>query len=397
MNVVITSFGTRGDFEPFIALAEELASWGHETFFAIPPSAVEYFRPLPFRFSVIGSGMPDIRDDVNAAWTERPDAYRSSSATLKMLKRLREYFPQILNDLVEASANASVLVSSATQPLSRIVHDLTGVPFVSVQFSHFGGIGGPALNEIGDTLVNSYRRELGLSSIRHPLSLGANSPQLALYAMSSHLIGRPPEWPRHYHITGFFFRSREPSPEQSLIDFLNSGPEPVSVCFGSMTHRNQNMLMSVMSEAIDRCGLRAVIQGKAPSGSENEPSAEIYWAESLPHFYLFARTACVVCHGGAGTSAKAFRAGIPVIFVPHGEMYDQHYWAQIGADLGCSPNAIPYLNLTKDSMTDALRACLEEPTIRTNARLLADKLQRENGVQKARQLIEALVGDIGLH
>jgi len=396
MKIVITSFGTRGDFEPFIALAEELAGSGHEPVFAIPPSALEYFQSLQFKYSTVGDGMPDIREAVNLAWTEAADAYTSTSGALGILTPLHEYLPGILNELIDKSADAAVLVSSATQPLARIVHDLTGVPFVSVQFSHFGGNGGPALNAIGEAFVNGFRRELGLGAIKHPLTIGANSPQLALYAMSSHLIGRPTEWPKHYHITGFFFRSETAIPPPHVTNFLLSGPPPVAVSFGSMAHKSDDALISIMAEAIRRCGVRAIIQGVPPAKFDGTECPDILWAEYLPHSYVFERTACVVCHGGAGTSAQAFKAGVPIVFVPHGEIYDQRYWAQIATEMGSSPEAIPYRELSVERMTAALRSCLNDGRLANHAKQFAEKVRRENGVRKARQLIEALVHDVGL-
>jgi hypothetical protein len=38
-------------------------------------------------------------------------------------------------------------------------------------------------------------------------------------------------------------------------------------------------------------------------------------AEFVPHSWLLPRAACIVHHGGAGTTAAAFRAGIPQAFV----------------------------------------------------------------------------------
>jgi len=51
-----------------------------------------------------------------------------------------------------------------------------------------------------------------------------------------------------------------------------------------------------------------------------------------------------VLHGGAGTSAALFRAGIPGVFIPHGDFYDQRYWAQLAEELGCAVPAIPFQN-----------------------------------------------------
>ena len=396
MKAIITTFGTRGDFEPFIALAEELAAHGHEPIFAIPPFAVDMLRQTSFEHVEIAPEMPDLRDQVNMIWSTQVDSYALGNQVLERLSKLRSFFPAALEGLIDVCSGASVLVSGPAQPLARIVHDLTGIPFVSVQVSHFGGNGGPALSDIGDKLVNSFRRELGLAEVKCPFTNGANSPQLALYAMSSHVRKRSAEWPKHQHLTGYFFRPRPPLPDRSLTEFLDAGPSPVAISFGSMPHDRPHQLKAMVLKAIELCGCRAVLQGFNPGPGEDHSTSHIYWGGIIPHSYLFPRSACVVTHGGAGTAAALFRAGVPGIFVPHGDVYDQRYWAQLAQELSCSVGAIPYQELTVEKIAEAIQISLADPSFRAAAQTLAQRINREHGVQTARQLIEELIGNIGL-
>lgn len=396
MRAVITNFGTRGDFEPFFALAAELCSHQYEPVFAIPASAVPMVEQSGYRYAVIASDDPNLRDRINLSWSTRPDAYEAKDGLAEEFAKLQSYFPVALRELSHLCSQTSVLISGPAQPLARIVHETTGVPFVSVQVSHFGGSGGPALREAGDQLVNPFRRKIGLASIKDPFTTGANSPQLALYAMSPHLRPRPATWPSHYHMTGFFFSPTPIADTSALGDFLEGKPAPIVVTFGSMPHHNPAELVSLVIRAIERCHCPAILQGFGlPTGAlPSHPG--IYAADYIPHSWLFPRAACIVTHGGAGTAAAVFRAGVPGVFVPHSEIYDQRYWSQLATELGCSVEAIPYQGLSDATLAAAVHRSMEDDSIRQKALDLATKLRGERGVQTACRMIETLISSVGL-
>lgn len=396
MRVIITNFGTRGDFEPFISLATQLSIDGHQAVIAAPRFAEAMVRQSGTNYLPIGEGLPEIRDRINLLWTTSAHAYSSSTELLKELGPLREHFSLVLAELADACTGADVLISGPAQPLARIVHDTTGIPFVTVQISNFGGNGGPALAEAGDALVNSFRSQIGLAPIKHAFTLGANSPQLALYAVSRHLRQQPSTWPLHYQMTGFFFNPVIPDPELALIDFLANGSPPVTISFGSMPHERPGDLRDLVLEAIARCGSRAIIQGIERPANWESNNDVVYWAEYVSHLWLFPKSGCVVTHGGAGTAAAIFRSGVPGIFIPHGEIYDQRYWGQLAYELGSAPEPIPFQELDSRKLSNAITLALGDTKIVDNAAKLAARIRPERGVQNASLLVHKLVERVGL-
>jgi sterol 3beta-glucosyltransferase len=100
------------------------------------------------------------------------------------------------------------------------------------------------------SLINPFRAEYGLPPLRHPLTHDANSPQLALYAMSRHVFPPPPGWPAHYHMTGYFFLDDESyRPDPALAEFLKEGEPPVVITFGSMTHDDPEAITELLRES----------------------------------------------------------------------------------------------------------------------------------------------------
>lgn len=396
MRLLITNFGTRGDFEPFFALAGELVAHHHVPIFAIPESAVSMLEQSGFRYVVIANDDPELRNKINLSWTTQADAYEATGRLVEEFSTLQSYLPAALKELKELSNTVSVLVSGPAQPLARVVHEITGIPFVSVQLSHFGGNGGPAMREAGERLVNPFRRKIGLPPVKDPFTTGANSPQLALYAMSRHLRPRPATWPSHYQMTGFFFKEPIYNPSPELADFLRAGPAPVIVNLGSMPHEFPENLLGIILRALALSGSRALIQGFGlPSGLLPD-NPTVYAIEYVPHSWLFPFASCVVTHGGAGTAAAVFRSGVPGIFIPHSEVYDQRYWSQLAYEYGCTVPAIPVQKLDPTMLANSILQCRDDRILRDRALNLGSKIRSERGVKTARQMIETMISSFGL-
>lgn len=398
MRAVLTNFGTIGDFAPLLTLGRELARRGHTPLMAFPPFARAMATQNPFQFLPLGPDLSSLRDQINMTWTEAPGLYSSSQEMLTLLFPFRDAFDQIFTELREACRSADVLIGGAAQPIARMVHEVTGIPFVSIQVAHFGGSGGPALREAGDMLINPFRRKIGLPPVEDPLVAGANSPQMTIYAMSKHLRGRPVDWPSHYHLTGFFFEKNDAlfQPDSELEKFIAQDSAPVVMTLGSIAHRKPQALAKLLEEAACFAGYRAVIQGIPVESASLSSSPAIYRCGFIPHAWLFSRAACIVLHGGAGTAASTFRAGVPGIFVPHGDCYDQPYWAQLAVEAGCAEPAIPYSDLTAETLASTIRATMSNDNLRVAAASLAAKIRKEPGVALAADLITEFVARVGL-
>jgi sterol 3beta-glucosyltransferase len=115
----------------------------------------------------------------------------------------------------------------------------------------------------------------------------------------------------------------------------------------------------------------------------------IYFLKYAPHNWLFSRMAAVVHHGGAGTTASGFRAGIPTVIVPHNG--DQPYWGRRVKELGVGANSIPRKKLTVEKLCEAIKTVTENSAIQTNARELGEKIRTEDGVAEAVKWVEHFI------
>ena len=163
-----------------------------------------------------------------------------------------------------------------------------------------------------------------------------------------------------------------PLPEK-LDAFLNAGPPPIYLGFGSMTDPAPSKTTRSLVEAVTALGCRAVIsRGWAGLAGDSLPE-NVFAVGGISHARLFPRVALVVHHGGAGTTTTAARAGVPQVVVPH--VLDQFYWARRVSLLGLGPPPLPRSRLGAEALAATLAATLDNDVLAERARALGARLR----------------------
>lgn len=133
------------------------------------------------------------------------------------------------------------------------------------------------------------------------------------------MVPKPRDWARHITVAGFCAQHNFPdySPPEDLVDFIESGPSPIYVGFGSIVVDNPQALTALIFEAIKLTNVRAVVtRGWSGVGDYIPRGSNVFLVDSCPHQWLFEHVSCVVHHGGAGTTAAGLTAGKPTVVVP---------------------------------------------------------------------------------
>jgi UDP:flavonoid glycosyltransferase YjiC (YdhE family) len=135
--------------------------------------------------------------------------------------------------------------------------------------------------------------------------------------------------------------------------------------------------------------VRAIIQGWDEAMKKVAVPPTVFHAGSIPHDWLLPRASGLVHHGGFGTTASGFRAGIPMLVIPH--IIDQFIWGGRVAQLGVGPQPISRQKLKTENMAAALRE-MQHPAMRQKAVDLGAAIRAEpDGVTEAVRLIEELI------
>jgi UDP:flavonoid glycosyltransferase YjiC (YdhE family) len=204
-----------------------------------------------------------------------------------------------------------------------------------------------------------------------------------LYGFSPALYPRSPDWGDWVEMTGYWFLDRLPgwAPPPDLVDFLDAGPPPVAVGFGSIPEDSAGSLTELTLEALERAGQRGVLlAGAGGLGSADLPS----WAhmiDEVPYDWLFPRMTAVVYHGGLGTMAEALRAGVPMACIPYHA--EQFLWASRLEDLGAGPPMVPRSELSVEALSSAIDTASTDRRIRRRAAELGAVIATEDGVDTA--------------
>lgn len=184
-----------------------------------------------------------------------------------------------------------------------------------------------------------------------------------ILAMEPELAPVPAEWP-NADVIGYLDPGDGESLPAEIEAFIERGPAPVYIGFGSMPDRHPRNTTQLLVDATRRAGVRAVIsKGWADFGGELPEHCISVGPVSHPR--LFARMQAVVHHGGAGTTAAAARAGKPQLIVPH--VADQFFFGSWVDQIGVGAPALRRSQLTMARLADRLRMLVEDRGMRERA------------------------------
>ena len=228
-----------------------------------------------------------------------------------------------------------------------------------------------------------------------PFAAQHRQRQTILYGYSPLVVPPPPDWEDFIHVTGYWFP--EPpggwEPPADLVRFLESGPPPVYVGFGSMVNRKPEETTALVLQALARSGQRGVLSAGWGGLKREELPETVHMIDSVPFSWLFPQMAAVVHHGGAGTTSLGLWAGVPAVVTPF--MGDQPFWGQRVYELGVGSRPIPRRRLTVDNLAEAIRCAVSDASMRERAALLGERIRAENGLSRAVAVIEQKYGRKG--
>jgi sterol 3beta-glucosyltransferase len=407
-RIVIAAIGSRGDVAPLTGIGVRLQQQGHDVALASYAEFGDLVRGCGLRFLELDparidadpaevnpiaglraffapSGQRAIGDNMIAALRDEP-------ADVLLLSPLAELAGHPL-----AEANGVPGVGVRLQPLSATAEyppAVLGAWMAGRSLNRASSNAGAwMVDRLYGRTVGGFRKQLGLHDVS-PRALrrrrtGAGWP--ILYGYSSTVLPRPSDWRPGLEVTGYWWPARPIGwqPPEELTAFLDDGPPPVFVGFGSLMvgKADAERMSETVLTALRSAGARGVIQ--AGWAGMKVTGDDVLTIGEVPHDWLFDRVAAVVHHCGAGTAAGGLRAGVPAVGVPFAG--DQPFWARRLQDLGVSSATIPQRRITADNLGAAIQKAMNDNVIRDNAKNLAARLADEDGAGRAIAVVEGLL------
>lgn len=405
MRVLMLTYGSRGDVQPFVALGAALRAAGYQPVLAAP----ERFSQLAAEHQIAFLPLPG---DVSQLARQIADEARGRP--LRLIRIIYQFaLPlgvEVARRIQQAAKSADLIVHTfLTVALGHLYAQHYRIPECAVDLFPFFDPPAELANLMWPTSQMDFRwRRLSHVFAHHVFRIGQSvayrilrqrnpdigPPRLPwaapgrviplLLAYSKALV--PPGTAPLSRQTGAW-RLHQPhwQPSPDLAAFLASGPPPVVVSFGSMASRETTRIATIVIETLRRTGQRGIMQRGWGNVLPQQMPDYIYLAGDIPHDWLLPQAAAMIHHGGAGTTAAALRAGLPAVIVPFAA--DQPFWAWRAHLTGANPAPLPVGELTVERLSAALQQALS-PTYRARAADIANQMRLEGGVTAAVEQLE---------
>lgn len=398
MLVVIQALGSRGDVQPFLALGQRLRRAGHDVrlvtgqeFAAVVGQAGLAFAPLRINFKEIMTKQA------------AQDAIGSLRGAMRAAREVKPLMRAVLDDAWAASSGADVLIYHPKILAGPHIAEKLGIPAMIAlaipglsptaafptplfrwpawsgptnRLSHRLMLAATRLGYRG--MLDAWRKSaLGLPPARvvdTSMLTVLGKPVPRLYGFSEALVPRPTDWTAGDHITGYWFSDLDSawSPPANLVEFIEAGPMPIYIGFGSMAPGNAAARTAIVVEALDRAGLRGVL-GLGWGGMEaTQAASHVHFVHDVPHEWLFPRVQAVIHHGGSGTTHAGLRYGRPTLVCPL--FGDQPFWGHRVAELGAGPEPLPLATLGVDRLAGAMMELVSVEGYAASARGIQDRI-----------------------
>lgn len=411
MRIVIIAPGSRGDVQPYLALGKGLQTAGHVVRLVTHQNFEGFVNSHGVEFWPVEGDVQDIAQSRSMrALLERGNFFAILSEMAKEAQRgavaLAEGGLAACRnmDLVIAGIGGIFIGVALAEKMGLPVLQAYYIPFTptkaypSFVFPQQPSWTGSALNRLSYRLAQQMmwqgfraadrrvRKEvLGIppASFWGPFDADCLQRTPVLYGYSSHVIPKPLDWGEDTHVTGYWFLDPvdEWTPPAALVEFLEAGPPPVFVGFGSMSSREPEETADLIVEAVGRARQRAIILSGWGGLQRSSVPDTVFMVDSVPYPWLFPRVSAVVHHGGARTTSAGLRAGAPSVVIPF--FGDQPFWGQRVATLGVGPEPVPRKKLTVERLARAIEEAVTDEGMRRRAAELGAKIRAEDGVGQA--------------
>lgn len=411
--ITIICAGSRGDFQPYVALAQRLKILGEEV-------RISGFSQFENFVRGYGIDYVPIEVDYEELGVDPKMLKQAGSADnpLKMIltfNKMKKYGAQIAKQTYDSLEGSELIVYHpgcvigyfAAQEMN--IPSVLATPFPMNKTEEYLSV--VTYGKARPTKINkkiSYKMIQGMLWLassntvkRHWKERFGRVPKnfkspyekiskdhIAMVSCSNFVFPRPKDWDKNIYQSGYWFveENKEYKPSKELEAFINNGEKPVYIGFGSVFDSDEkDKIVRIIIDALKKCGKRGIISGM---GKVDNLPDNIISVDGIPHTWLFEKVSLVCHHGGAGTTAAGFRAGVPSVIIPFSN--DQFAWAHRAFDLGVGAKPIYKKDLTADKLAEGINYALNKDIIE-RAEMLSKNIALEDGaLDCAKEIVDML-------
>ncbi|CAL5386428.1 unnamed protein product [Camellia sinensis] len=395
LKIAMVVVGTRGDVQPFLAVAKRLQEFGHHVRLATHVNFSTFVKSAGIDFYPLGGDSRALARYMAKNKGLIPSAPGEILMHRKQIKAIIEsLLPACTGPDIETGQPFRAQAIIANPPAYGHAHvaEALGVPlhiFFTIPWTC------RPTNEFPHPLIRVPQSAgYWLSYIVVDLliwwgirgyinDLRTKKLKLAPIAYFSWYHGSPSDWGPLVDVGGYCFLNLglNYQPPEDFVRWIKKGPQPIYIGFGSMLLEDPKKTTEIILEALKNTGQRGIIdRGWGGLGTFPGIPDSVFCLVDCPHDWLFPQCLAVVHHGGAGTTATGLRAGCPTTIVPF--FGDQFFWGDRLYQKGLGPTPIPLSQLSVGALSDAIRFMLK-PEVKSRAMEVAKLIENEDGVVAA--------------
>ena len=410
MDFLLTPVGSSGDVHPYVGLGRELRTRGHQ---------VTVLTAEPHRGVVERAGLlfvPTFSEEQYHQATLNVDLFhprRGFATVMKLTMSGLEPTWHALEELWEPER--TFIVGHPLGFASRSFEEKTGAAAATIHLAPsslrsahrvpalppgidvsalphwlkrilWAAIDLAAIDPVILPTFNRWRARHALPPIHRPFKSWINSPRRVIAMFPEWFGPRQPDWPERFDHASFPLWD-DPAGDHidaDLESFLGSGTPPIVATPGS-ANRHAAPFFAAIAEALKRLDRRGLfLTGFAEQLPKDLPDT-IIARSYAPFSEVLPRSAALVHHGGIGTLAQGFAAGIPHLVMPLA--FDQPDNAMRAGRLGVA-RWFPPAKFTADRVTSVLRHLLESADVARATAECRDRVRAVNGLALAAEVLE---------
>lgn len=411
MQFLLCTLGSAGDVHPVVGIGATLKSRGHDVAVVTNPWFEAAVRDAALEFIPLGT-LGDYQKAV-----ENPDLWdprKGLKVTIDdgIVPSLRPMFDIVMSFDPERTVVTGTLLCFG----ARIAREVRGYRYASVHIQpaaipsaydppRMPGLPLPrwlpvafrravlrgVYTKMIDPLLGEaarFRESLRLPTVSNYLGSWIHSPDGSLALWPDWYASAQPDWPPHCDSTGFVGwdpGADDPLPP-AVSEFLESGDAPIVFTAGSAAVHAHDFF----DTAVRACGIlgrRAVLVSRSSGQIPQALPSSILRVEWVPFGSLLPRASALVHHGGIGTLAQAFRAGIPQIVMPmaHDQPDNAARIERLGAGGSIAPRTF-----RPRKVAGKIAALLESARVAARCREIAGRIDFNAARVRAAERLETL-------
>jgi UDP:flavonoid glycosyltransferase YjiC (YdhE family) len=343
MKFVLSSYGTRGEVEPCVAVGRELLRRGHEVCMAAPRDLVGFVESAGLATVAYRLDTKAVAEAYIQLWRHfyfSRNLWRIRDV-MKLRRELAEIGTQCLAEtsttLMSMADGADLLLTGVNfeQPAANVA-EYYDIPFATLHYGPARSNGqivpilpSPLIRSataayewlvwrLTKNLEDAQRAELGLPKTTAPYSRrmaerGALEIQAYDEVCFPGLAAEWAKWNGQRPFVGALTMELPTDADQEVASWIAAGTPPIFFGFGSMLVESPADTLAMISAACAQLGERALV-GAAGSDFSNVPHFDhVKVVGAVNYADIFPSCRAVAHHGSIGTTAAGLRAGVPTL------------------------------------------------------------------------------------